>query len=296
METKFSLPPTLNLGTPTATVKMSDETFAQLRDFIYTKTGIYFQDMKKYLLEGRLAKRLRVLNMNSFEEYLRHLRMSKAGATELQELFNHVTINETYFFRNDSQFEVLEKNLVPKILAAKAASPRKKLRIWSSASSSGEEAYTLAMIYLEKIKPKYPQLELEIVGTDINAEVLDTARQGVYRQFSVRSMPENYMKKYLRSDGQRYIINDVLRPYVRFEHCNLFDHARMRTMRQFDVIYCCNVLIYFNRESKIQIVSDLYDALNPGGFMFIGHSESLHGISSAFKLQSFPHTVVYSKE
>ncbi len=296
MESTFKLPTSLNLAAPTPAVVMSDETFAHLREFIYQKTGIYFQDMKKYLLEGRLGKRLRLLNMHSFEEYLRHLRSSAGAAAELQELFNHVTINETYFFRNDAQFEVLEKALIPKILAAKAASPRKKLRIWSSASSSGEEAYTLAMIFLEKIKPKYPTVDLEIVGTDINAEVLATARRGVYRQFSVRSMPEYYMKKYLKVEGQNYVVSDQLRPYVRFEHCNLYDHAKMRTMRQFDVIYCCNVLIYFNKESKIQIVSDLYDALNPGGYMFIGHSESLHGISSAFTLQSHPHTVVYSKE
>ncbi len=276
-------------------ISMSDALYRQLQEYIYQKTGIAFQDGKKYLLEGRLGKRLRHLGMNSFEEYLRLLR-SPAAASEMTEFYNHITINETYFFRNEPQFEVLEKTLIPAVVAAKAQSLNKKIRIWSAASSSGEEAYTLAMIFLEKIKPRFPQFDIEIVGTDISQAVLDTARRGEYRQFSVRSMPANYMQKYLHTDGQRYRVHDMLRPLVRFEHLNLYDHMRMRSMRNFDIIFCCNVLIYFDKESKIRIVSDLYDALNPGGFLFIGHAESLHGISTAFRLQSHPRTVVYSKD
>ncbi|MCX6138812.1 MAG: protein-glutamate O-methyltransferase CheR [Ignavibacteriales bacterium] len=272
------------------TVKMSDDAFRQVRDFIYTDTGIYFQDTKKYLLEGRLGKRLQVLALDNYDKYIQMLKFGTRRSDEMR------FFNETFFFRNEPQFEALENTLLPEIAKLKRAQGKTKVRIWSSASSSGEEAHTLAMLFLEKIKPKYPWMELEVVGTDISNGVLETARQGIYREYSVRNTPKPYLDKYFRKEDQRFCLVDEVRKLVRFENLNLYDRARMRMMSSFDIIFCCNVLIYFDQQSKIQVISNLYDSLTPGGFLFIGYAESLHGISTAFKLISFPKTVVYKKE
>ncbi len=276
--------------------KLSDDTFRQLRDYIYTLTGIYFQNNKKYLLEGRLGKRIQILNISSFENYLQYIRNGKGQFDELQFLYDAVTINETYFFRNEPQFEAFEKHLIPEIVQSRKYNGRSKIKIWSAASSSGEEAYTLAMIFLDKLKPRFPDLDVEIVGTDISQSVIEIAKRGVYKDYSIRNMPEYYLKKYFSVQDGKYHVHDSVKQFVRFEKQNLFDQSRMRFMRNFDVIYCCNVLIYFDLKSKVQVVSNLYNSLNPGGYLFIGYAESLHGISTAYKLINFPKTVVYKKE
>lgn len=275
-------------------VKMSDETFRLIREFIYQQTGIYFQDNKKYLLEGRLGKRLQVLGLGTFEEYLQLVKYGIRRAEELKFFYDAITINETFFFRNEPQFEAFEKTLVPSILGGRTG--RSRLRVWSAASSSGEEAHTIAMLWLERLRPKYPMVDLEVVGTDINSSVLETARKGVYRDYSVRNMPKMYLDKYFTAEDGRFTVRDDVRRLVRFDNLNLYDQLRMRQMGSFDIIFCCNVLIYFDAPSKIQVVSNLYDALNRGGYLFIGYAESLHGISTAFKLENFPKTVAYKKE
>ncbi len=276
--------------------KLSDNTFRQLRDFIYSLTGIYFQDNKKYLLEGRLGKRLNHLGIDTFEEYFQHLRYGNRREQELGPLYDAITINETFFFRNEAQFEAFERTLVPELLANRKTNGQAKLRIWSAASSSGEEAYTVSMIYLEKLKGKFPLLDIEVIGTDINSSVLETARQGVYREYSVRNMPKTYLEKYFVREDNRFRVKEIVKQYARFEYLNLYDEPRMRQMRGFDIIFCCNVLIYFDTQSKIQVVSHLYDSLNHGGYLFIGYAESLHGISKAFTLVNFPKTIAYKKE
>ncbi|HTO93255.1 MAG TPA: protein-glutamate O-methyltransferase CheR [Bacteroidota bacterium] len=275
--------------------KMTDEVFREIREFIYRLTGIYFQDSKKYLLEGRLGKRLQILGMTDFAQYLQLLRYGTGRAEEMKSFYDAITINETFFFRSEPQCEAFEKTLVPEIVASRKNGSR-KVRVWSAASSSGEEAYTLSMIYTDRLKPRFPGLEFEVVGTDISPTVLETARRGVYREYSVRNMPKPYMDKYIESADGRYAVREDVRRLARFEHLNLFDQRQMRQMMGFDIIFCCNVLIYFDMPSKIQVVSNLYDSLNKGGYLFIGYAESLHGISSAFKLVNFPKTVAYKKE
>jgi len=274
---------------------MADEEFRQIRDFIYQQCGIFFPDNKKYLLEGRLGKRLQVMNLANFEAYLQLLKYGTRRQEEMRFFFEAITINETFFFRNEPQFEAFEQTLVPSVLEARGSTAG-KLRIWSAASSSGEEAYTLAMLFLEKIKPRHPSLEVEIVGTDINQAVIETARKGVYRDYSIRNMPKYYLEKYFIAEDSRYYLRDDVKRVVRFENMNLYDRGRMRMMSNFDIIFCCNVLIYFDSPSKIQVVSNLYDSLRRGGYLFIGYAESLHGISTAFKLINFAKTVAYKKE
>ena len=275
--------------------RMTDEVFRETRDFIYQLTGIYFQDSKKYLLEGRLGKRLQILGITDFAQYLQLLRYGSGRAEEMKSFYDAITINETFFFRSEPQCEAFEKTLVPEIMASRRNGSR-KIRVWSAASSSGEEAYTLAMIYTERLKGRFPGSEFEVVGTDISPTVLETARRGVYREYSVRNMPKQYLEKYCESADGRHAVREDVRRLARFEHLNLFDQRQMRQMMGFDIIFCCNVLIYFDMQSKIRVVSNLYDSLNKGGYLFIGYAESLHGISSAFKLVNFPKTVAYKKE
>lgn len=276
--------------------KLSDEMFRQFREFIYKQTGIYFQDNKKYLLEGRLGKRLQILNIDSFEKYNNILISGPNREDELKYFYTAITINETFFFRNEPQFEAFEKTLVPEIINLKKTNGRTKLRVWSAASSSGEEAYTLAMIYLEKLRARIPGLEIEIIGTDINHSVLETAKKGVYRDYAIRNIPREYLDKYFIIEDGKYTVKDEVKKLVHFDYLNLYDEKRIKLMLNFDIIFCTNVLIYFDTASKIQVVARLFDSLNRGGFLFVGYAESLHGISKAFKLINFPKTVAYMKE
>lgn len=276
--------------------KLADDKFRAIRDFIYSQCGIYFADNKKYLLEGRLAKRLDVLEIKDYDEYLKLIQSGEDREEELRILYELITINETSYFRNEPQFNALETQIVNEIILAKKSAGKKVIRFWSAACSSGEEPYTMAMIFLEKIKPRYPGIELEIYGTDINRQMLETAENGVYRDYSIRNTPKLYLDKYFSViDGKYSLIEDVKR-LVRFDMVNLYDQRQMKKMTDFDVVFCCNVLIYFDMNSKKQVITDLYGSLNRGGYLFIGYSESLHGITKAFKLVHYPKTLAYKKE
>lgn len=274
---------------------LTDEAFRELRDIIYKTSGIYYTESKKYLLESRILKRIQALKLNSLYDYVNFIK-NPANRGELKNLFDAITINETYFFRAEQQFESLEKIIIPELIKNKAGTPNPTFRIWSAACSTGEEPYTVAMIVLEKIKPLYPNVQFQILGSDISNQVLEVARNGIYKEYSVRNMPELYLKKYFISkDGLFYLKDDVKR-LVRFSNINLFDATQVRMVSNCDVIFCANVLIYFDIPAKQKVVSYLYDALNVGGYLFVGYSESLHGISKAFKLVHLPKAIAYKKE
>jgi chemotaxis protein methyltransferase CheR len=276
--------------------KLTDETFVLLRDFIYTRTGIYFPVKKKYLLEGRLVKRLQVLKLGHFEDYLHLLKYGQQKECEFKLLCNMITINETFFFRNDAQINAFQDKFAEEVIKTKKEYNNRTLRIWSAACSSGEEPYSLAMLYLEHLKSRYPELGIEIVGTDINTAVLDMAHKAEYNQYSIRSTPKLYLNKYFDHSNGVYRLRQEVKELVRFEYINLMDRENMRRMMHFDFIFCANVLIYFDEKAKIQVVGDLFNSLNRGGYLFIGFSEMLHRISTAFKLVSIPKTTAYKKE
>jgi len=276
-------------------IEMSDAVFNNYRTLIYKLCGIYFTDNKKYLLEGRIVKRLSANRMRSFEEYLRFID-SPAGKKELYELFEAITINETYFFRAPQQFEVMENSIIPEIMAKKIGTPAPTFNIWVAASSTGEEAYTIAMIILEKFKMKYPTVQFQVFASDINNAVIAQAQKGIYKEYAIRHVPKNLLEKYFKFDGTNYILSDAVKRLVKFSNINLYDAPQMRAMKNIDIIFCCNVLIYFDIPSKQQVVSYLYDALNRGGYLFIGYSESLHGLSKAFKLVHLQKAMTYKKE
>jgi chemotaxis protein methyltransferase CheR len=275
---------------------MSAQLFDKWRHFIYENCGIYFQDNKKYLLESRLLKRINYLGLESYDDYLKYVASSINGINEKKYLFEAITINETYFFRNQPQLDALIKTIIPEIIEKQGSNSRTKIRIWSAASSSGEEAYSIAISIADLLVPRYPNLEFEIVGTDISYAVIETAKQGVYREYAVRNAPAYYLKKYFTVNGNSYQINQDLQNHVSFKLLNLCDVSGMRSMFNFDIIFCANVLIYFDMNSKIKVVNQLYNSLNKGGYLFIGYSETLHNISKAFKILSFPKTIGYKKE
>jgi len=282
---------------------ISDNSFNILRNIIYDYSGIYFQDNKKYLLESRLQKRIKYLNLNSFEDYIKLFQNNSVNGEEHKYLMEAVTINETFFFRNQSQLDVMVKYLIPEIIDIKRKSGSKTFRIWSAASSSGEEPYSIGMVLKEFVISKYPDFQFTIIASDINKAMIETAKKGAYREYSIRNAPPYYIKKYFyrndrfpQNNGEFYHIDESIKQMVDFKIANLYDEKDLIALRNFDLIFCLNVLIYFDTKSKMKVVSNLYNSLNKGGYLFIGPSENLHRISKAFKLQSFAQSIVYKKD
>ncbi len=278
------------------TVKIAEKEFEALRDFIYSVCGIYFPASKKYFLESRVVNRMAEAGTATAGEYIALLGNSLRGKDELKRLLNDITTNETCFFRNVSQLTALQQQFLPEIIESKGKAGFRKLRIWSAGSSSGEEAYTLAMLLLEKRQSTLKDWIIEIIGTDINEEVLAQAREGIYAPYAVRNTPEPFRKKYFTADAKgRFILSPEVKKMVTFSSLNLYDDNKMLFMKSFDFIFCANVLIYFDITSKSKVVQHFYNNLQPYGYFFVGQAESLHGVSEKFKAVHFPGGFVYKK-
>ena len=273
---------------------ISDKDFEQLRDFIYNICGMYFHTTKKYFLESRLTRRMEATGAKTYQEYYLLLK-SPRGSEELKFLMDEITTNETYFFRNVPQLAALENKLLPEIVDIKNKMGFRKLRIWSAASSSGEEAYTMAMILLEKRSTLLKDWIIEIVGTDINETVIAQAKEGIYNAYSVRNIPDAYKRKYIREDNGKFILSPEVKKFVTFNKLNLYEDSKMIFMKSFDFIFCANVLIYFDTASKSKVVQHFYNNLQPYGYFFVGQSESLHGVNDKFKTVHFPGGFGYKK-
>jgi chemotaxis protein methyltransferase CheR len=275
-------------------VAISDKDFEQLRDFIYNICGMYFHTTKKYFLESRLTRRMEATGTKTFQEYYMLLK-SPRGSEELKYLMDEITTNETYFFRNVPQLAALENKLLPEIVDIKNKMGFRKLRIWSAASSSGEEAYTMAMILLEKRATLLKDWIIEIVGTDINETVIAQAKEGIYNAYSVRNIPDVYKRKYIREENGKFILSPDVKKFVTFNKLNLYEDSKMIFMKSFDFIFCANVLIYFDTASKSKVVQHFYNNLQPYGYFYVGQSESLHGVNDKFKTVHFPGGFCYKK-
>ena len=279
-----------------AAVELSDPQFGQLREFLYQRAGLHFADGKKFLLESRLQKRLRELGGLDVAGYLALVTSPARGAAELSNLLDAVTTHETSFFRNRPQLEAFNKHVLRKLLEQRAARGQRELRIWSAACSSGEEPYTLAMLLIEVLGEEIGRWNVRILGTDIAHNVLEKAKLGEYGRYSFRTTPAYFAGKYFEVRGRDlFCIRDEPRRLVEFQALNFADSASMRRMRGFDAIFCRNALIYFDLDAKRRFVAQFAESLNDGGFLFVGHSESLHGVSEAFKLIHFPGALAYQK-
>ena len=266
---------------------LHDATFKQIRDFIYDKSGIFIPDSKKYLVEKKLVARIQERNLGGFDDYFNFVRYN-TNVDELGKLFDAITTNETYFFREPQQLDVFADTIAPGIVQPKAV---KDLRLWSAACSTGEEPYTLSLLLTEKRICS----RSELIASDISNEVLESAKKGAYGSYSMRNVPEGYLKKYFKSTGWAHELDPAIRTSVKFMNMNLVDEVRMRSIREMDVIFCRNVLIYFDDKAKQKVVSHLYDSLKQGGWLFIGTSESLHSVTRAFKPVIINKVVVYQK-
>lgn len=270
-------------------IPLTDATFKDLRDYIYDKSGIYIADTKKYLIENRLSRILHEKNLKSFEDYLKIIKISSNG-TELSRLFDAVTTNETYFFREPQQLDVFANSVIPKVMATKKSG--QKLKIWSAACSSGEEPYTLSIILTEKLLSAN---KFEIYASDISEGVLASAQRAFYNSYSTRNIPPHYLNKYFTASGTGHALHPSVKTTVTFNRVNLIDDIRLRYLSGMDIIFCRNVLIYFDTKAKQKVVSNLYDSLNPGGYLFIGSSESLHSVTRAFRPTITDKVIMYQK-
>lgn len=269
-------------------VVLRDSTFSQLCEIIYARTGIFIPSTKKYLVENRLIKVIEDYNLKGFDEFLYTIKFS-ANGREGERLIDAITTNETFFFREPQQLDVLVDNVVPRVLQEKKSS--RDVRIWSAACSSGEEPYTISMLMRER----RPGMKAEITGSDISGKVLEAARRGIYSSYSVRNVPTPFLDRYFRGADADFELSPVVRSTVSFRKINLVDERQIAEMRNLDVIFCRNVLIYFDDRAKQKSVSLLYDSLRPGGFLFIGSSESLHNVTRAFRPFTLNKVVVYEK-
>lgn len=272
---------------------LSDPDFQKFREFFYRKTGIFFEDSKRYFVDKRLLERMQANSCETFRSYFTILRFQASGE-ELQALTNAMTVNETYFFREDYQFKCMVNSLLPECVKnrKKDSAP---LRIWSIPSSTGEEPYSIAL-YLTEYWPDIVNYDVELVSSDIDTNVLQRAAEGIYSQRSVQNLPRELLRKYFqRNADDRYQISRDFRQAVRFTRVNLSDPSETRAYRNFDIIFCRNLLIYFDDLSRAKAAEAFYDALAPGGFICLGHSESMSRISSLFKVRKFPEAIVYQK-
>jgi chemotaxis protein methyltransferase CheR len=270
---------------------ITEEDFQKFREFFYRKTGIQFESSKRYFVDKRLMERMQATDNPLFRNYFTMLRFQASGE-ELQRLTNLMTVNETYFFREEYQFRSLVNSILPELVFRKR--DEGPLRIWVMPSSTGEEAYSIA-IYLLELWADIRHFDIEIISSDIDTHVLEHARRGWFSERSVAQMPAVYLQKYFTRSNGGFQICDDLRGAVEFTRCNLSDRNDTRPYRNFDVVFCRNLLIYFDDVSRKAAAETFYDALKPGGFILLGHSESMSRISSLYKVRKFPEAIVYQK-
>lgn len=274
--------------------KMSDEEFKLISEFIMETTGLYYTESKKYILEGRLGKFAQELGMNNFKDYYYYLKYDKNKYVELKKIIEELTTNETYFFREINQIIALRDEILPELIKSKSAVADKTIRIWSAACSSGEEPYTIIMTLLEH--NSIPNnFSISIFATDISADMIAKAETGIYRDFSFRATEPMLLNRYFTKVAEGYKIKPELKKYIKFEILNFLDNYKMNLIRNYDIIFCRNALIYFNEETKKKIIDNFYKSLNKDGVFFLGHSESLFRISTAFELVQFKNALGYKK-
>ena len=277
----------------TKTITMSARQFDQLRKIIYERAGIHFPDAKKYVLESRLGRRLEELEIEDYDQYVQFLTIGPYKDDEFQEMFNKITINETSFFRNEPQLEVFEKQVLPKLIEARAGN--KRLRVWSAACSTGEEPYTLAMIIHRSLGVRLMDWRVEVLATDISEKVLTDAQGGRYTDYSMRTTSPLVKQRYFKQDGPYWVVDPTIKSMVNFDLHNLKDRMAAKRYGTWDVIFCRNVMIYFDDTMKALVVGGFGDQLASDGWLFIGHSETLRGLNTPFVQTTVSHGFCYQK-
>ena len=268
---------------------LSSADLARLCEFLYSRTGLLYGESKRFYIERRLNERMAAVGLQNVPAYIALLR---SGGAEAEQLINIFTVNETYFYREENQFRCLGRSLLPEIV--KRRGPGELVRIWSVPCSTGEEPYSLAIWLLENW-PLVDAYNIEIVGSDIDTRVLIEAANGLYGERALSRLPAELVKRYFEPVGERQQIITDLRESVKFTQVNIMDAAITARQGLFDVIFCRNVLIYFDDAARLAASHNLFSALNRGGFICLGHSESMARISDRFDVRRFEDAIVYQR-
>jgi chemotaxis protein methyltransferase CheR len=272
---------------------MSPEEFRLIRDLIHDHCGIFFDGDTKFLLEKRLARRVLALQVPGYKGYYHYLKYSRERDQEMSDIMDILTTNETYFFREEFQLKAFVGEILPELKSSKEKKDERSIRIWSAGCSTGEEPFTIAMLILEA--GCFRDWKIEIIGTDISHRVLQQARKGEYGKSSFRTTGEDRIRRFFREKDGCYRINDDVRGLVTISHLNLLDENRMLLLGKMDVIFCRNVIIYFDQIAKKRVVESFYRTLREGGYLLLGHAESLLNTTTAFALKNLKTDMVYQK-
>jgi chemotaxis protein methyltransferase CheR len=278
---------------PAAEFAMSDAEFRMIAEFMKAHCGLHFGPESRYLLERRLARRCAELGLRSFTAYHYALRSDKSGDGELGWALDHLTTNETYFLREKAQLLALVQEIIPGLQARRGGPGSTPVSIWSAGCSSGEEPYSIVLLALEA--GLVPGRDLRVYASDISRQMLHKARRGVFREASFRQTEPWLRSRWFSEKDGSFRISDEIKKHVHFAHLNLLDEARAALLGSLDVILCRNVIIYFDVETKRRVVRLFHQKLRPGGFLLLGHSESLINLSTDFELRHLRHDMVYRK-
>lgn len=272
---------------------LSKENFAKIGEFVYRKSGIFLEEDKHFeKLSKYIDNRASELELDSFRKYFFKLRFDDKEGTEFQELMNAITVNETYFFREKDQFEVLVNTILPE-LHQKLPS-NNPIRILSSPCSTGEEPYSM-ILHIVEYGTVVEDRDIEVVGIDIDSTVIKKAISAKYTERSVHAIPKDILARWFNKKSLGYELSEDLQGTVDFHVANVFDKAQMRKLGKFDVIFSRNMLIYFDDASRKEVAMTFYDMLNPGGYVLLGHAEYMSRIVSVFNAKKIDNTLIYQK-
>jgi chemotaxis protein methyltransferase CheR len=274
--------------------ELSEEEFRLLRDFVHERFGLYYEESQRASLRTRLAPRLDLLGLASFEDYHRYLRFAPEREQEQQRMVSHLTNNETYFFREQPQLDVFASHVLRALKERKTRSDDKRLHVLSAGCSTGEEPLTLAMILFDSGQ-FFWGWDVRVTGLDVDGAALEKARRAVYHQGSLRAVSPPLLERHFAPDGGGVRVKESARRSVSYRSGNLLEPVSYDGLRPLDVLFCRNVLIYFSDGAVQRAVSLFHEVLAPGGYLFLGHAESLARVSSAFVPIRFQGAIVYQK-
>jgi chemotaxis protein methyltransferase CheR len=265
---------------------LKDEEFSLFSAVIYDGSGIHFSASNRPILESRLRERVKAAKLHTVKDYYDLIRRDQE---EMRTLLDSVTTNLTWFFRYEGHFTALENIVLPDLLKYKRAKGCRRLRVWSAGCSTGEEPYSIAMLLSDKLPPGFT---LEIIGSDLSLKSLMTAKEGFYAESRVGGVPERYFRRFLDLKKDGYQIKEELKSLVRFDYHNLkFDSG----LTDVDVIFCRNVIIYFDATAQQEVINRFWQAMTPHSFLFLGHSESLFGMETRFEFVKTDWACLYKK-
>lgn len=271
--------------------RLTLEDFRLLCDVIYEHAGLVFDESAMMLFDRRLGERLEALGLPTYQAYYKYLRFDARNVQEMEEAVERLTTKETYFFRQEYQLRAFQSELLPRLAQANARS--KRLLVWSAGCSTGEEAYTLAALILES--GLFEGWDVRVIGSDLSRQCVAHARRGVYQASALRATSGRDKIRYFQEAPDGFHVVDSVKKLCQFGQMNLFDVGRGNLVGRVDAIFCRNVLIYFDVRSRKRVIDNLYQRLIPGGYLMLGHSESLLNLSTAFELVHLRDDLVYRK-